>query len=153
MELVARLRHSLGDDALFTPRLADTWRPETAWQPDDPLHPSSPSLPSAPLDPVATQYAVEDERLQRRAEATRPTLMLTPPPRLSVALETGIPQRMESAERWWNIDHAFGPERLQGEWWRDDRGLDRDYWIVQTDQGQAWIYRERDQWFLQGWFD
>jgi len=50
----------------------------------------------------------------------------------------------------------YGPERLQGGWWQNER-LRRDYYIAQTRNqqrhgGYSWVYREREQWFVHGYF-
>ena len=37
--LLARLADALGEPALFSARMVDTWRPEEAWAPDQPLSP------------------------------------------------------------------------------------------------------------------
>lgn len=48
-----------------------------------------------------------------------------------------------------------GPERVETGWW-DGGDVRRDYYIVETDQGQrAWAYcaaGHRDGWMLHGWF-
>ncbi|RUL69303.1 Y-family DNA polymerase [Dyella choica] len=48
-----------------------------------------------------------------------------------------------------------GPERLETGWW-DDEAVRRDYYMVETEQGQrAWAYcapGEQTGWMLHGWF-
>ncbi|HOV58461.1 MAG TPA: DNA polymerase Y family protein, partial [Rhodanobacteraceae bacterium] len=48
-----------------------------------------------------------------------------------------------------------GPERIEAGWW-DGGDVRRDYWVVETGQGQrAWVYcaaGERGPWMLHGWF-
>ena len=49
-----------------------------------------------------------------------------------------------------------GPERIETGWW-DDGDTRRDYYVVQTRDGQrAWVFQERDAanggWMLHGWF-
>jgi len=49
-----------------------------------------------------------------------------------------------------------GPERIETGWW-DGGDTRRDYYVVQTRNGQrAWVFREHgaadDAWMLQGWF-
>jgi protein ImuB len=48
-----------------------------------------------------------------------------------------------------------GPERVETGWW-DGETVRRDYYIVQTEQGQrAWAYcepKEQTGWMLHGWF-
>ena len=57
------------------------------------------------------------------------------------------------------MTRATGPERIAGEWWRDD-ATTRDYYRVEDQSGaRFWLYREglyRDgaepRWFLHGLF-
>jgi protein ImuB len=48
-----------------------------------------------------------------------------------------------------------GPERLESGWWDDDDAR-RDYYVVETAQGQrAWAFAplgEQGSWMLHGWF-
>ena len=57
---------------------------------------------------------------------------------------------------WWRerrvaIGRAAGPERLSGDWWKD--GYARDYWRCESDSGELLAFRERERWFVQGWYD
>jgi protein ImuB len=55
---------------------------------------------------------------------------------------------------------ADGPERITGEWWRDDRevSLVRDYYRLESDRGaRVWVFRdgpadEGGRWWLHGLF-
>jgi protein ImuB len=57
------------------------------------------------------------------------------------------------------VRHADGPERIAGEWWRDDAPL-RDYYRIEDMSGRRfWVYREGldrpgrpARWFLHGVF-
>jgi len=65
--------------------------------------------------------------------------------------------------RWRHIGHrvrrADGPERIAGEWWREE-SPPRDYYRVEDEEGRRfWLYRcglyqpqARPQWFLHGIF-
>ncbi|HEX2199607.1 MAG TPA: DNA polymerase Y family protein [Burkholderiales bacterium] len=45
-----------------------------------------------------------------------------------------------------------GPERIESGWWDGDEAS-RDYFVAQMgDQSLAWIYREKEGWFLHGLF-
>jgi protein ImuB len=44
-----------------------------------------------------------------------------------------------------------GPERIEAGWWDGDDAR-RDYFIASIHEALAWIYREKDQWFLHGLF-
>lgn len=60
------------------------------------------------------------------------------------------------------IARADGPERIGGEWWRGEDGMDslRDYYRVETTEGlRLWVYRagltsarHPARWFLHGFF-
>jgi protein ImuB len=57
---------------------------------------------------------------------------------------------------WWRdrrvaIGRAAGPERLSGDWWKD--GYARDYWRCESDSGELLAFRERERWYVQGWYD
>ena len=62
-----------------------------------------------------------------------------------------------------HVVRVEGPERIEMEWWRDDRGnrLARDYFRVESQTGlRAWLYREgfysrktpHPHWYLHGLF-
>jgi protein ImuB len=45
-----------------------------------------------------------------------------------------------------------GPERIESGWWDGDEAS-RDYFVAQmADQSLAWVYREKEGWFLHGLF-
>ena len=66
---------------------------------------------------------------------------------------------MPSRGRVHRVARAAGPERIAGEWWRED-GRTRDYYRVEDQTGaRFWLYREglwRDdeapRWYLHGVF-
>jgi len=50
----------------------------------------------------------------------------------------------------------YGPERLQGGWWQDQR-MHRDYYIAQTKAQQpsgsySWVFCEGERWYVHGYF-
>ncbi|GAA0681128.1 DNA polymerase Y family protein [Dyella marensis] len=73
----------------------------------------------------------------------------TPLPRPTWLLDTPIPLRGPPPRI------LAGPERLETGWW-DGGGLRRDYYVVETAQGQrAWVFcpiGEHGPWMLHGWF-
>ena len=96
----------------------------------------------------------------------RPTRLFTPPRRIeAVAL---LPDRAPAAFTWGRrvrrVRRADGPERIFGEWWREEgeTWAVRDYFAVEDDAGQRfWLFRRGDgecavtgdlQWFLHGVF-
>jgi protein ImuB len=56
------------------------------------------------------------------------------------------------------VRRAEGPERILPPWWQFGlREAPRDYWRVETENGQRlWVFaRRRDgtpEWFIHGWF-
>jgi protein ImuB len=44
-----------------------------------------------------------------------------------------------------------GPERIEAGWWDGDDAR-RDYFVAAMDGGLAWVYREKGEWFLHGFF-
>ena len=82
-----------------------------------------------------------------------PALSVPALPRPTWLLPRPIPLRTRS------VRVLAGPERLESGWW-DSGDLRRDYYVVETAEGQrAWAFcaagehpRERDGWMLHGWF-
>ncbi len=156
-DLLARLADHLGD-ALFSPVLADTWKPEESWE-RGPYPPRTPQqnllvnrddIPAGAHadDPVEVQEAWE-------AELTypRPTLLLEEPVPIRVRCVAGRPETVHLERGWVRVTKSEGPERLQGHWWDPKGRFDRDYWVVLADERIAWIFREQGHWQLHGWFD
>jgi protein ImuB len=79
------------------------------------------------------------------------------------AVMASVPDGPPSRFTWRQCRHevarAEGPERIAMEWWRKD-GLTRDYFRVETKEGQRfWLYRDglfhqigAPRWYLQGIF-
>ncbi len=103
-------------------------------------HTASPvdaASPDLPLRKVTKDHPAS--AAQPQAGAPRPIWLLPRPIPLR-----GTPARILS-----------GPERIETGWW-DGGDMRRDYYIVETDQGQrAWAYcaaGHQDGWMLHGWF-
>jgi protein ImuB len=144
-ELLARLTDVLGEDAVLRAAPADAWRPEDTWT----RRPAQPARPARPDDdPVAWQEAAS-----WRAPLPRPTLLRHPPLPVRIEADEGRPQRLRREDGWHTISRALGPERLSGGWWRPGGDFARDYWVVDLPEGTGWVFSERGQWFLHGWFD
>jgi protein ImuB len=93
----------------------------------------------------------------------RPLRLLEKPEEVSSVLAS-VPDGPPSRFRWRQCLHevtrAEGPERIAMEWWRK-QGLTRDYFRVETKDGQRfWLYRDGlffqttnpPRWYLQGIF-
>jgi len=93
----------------------------------------------------------------------RPLRLLEKPEEISVPLSEvpdGPPVRFRWRRAQFDVARAEGPERIAMEWWRS-RGLTRDYFRVETRDGQRfWLYRDglhaqsglAPRWYLQGLF-
>ena len=91
----------------------------------------------------------------------RPERVVAGPPlrrteRMPAPLRPGwlLPQPMPLRERVQRV--LAGPERIESGWWDDD-GIRRDYYLVETTQGQrAWAFRAAGEqagpFMLHGWF-
>ena len=82
-------------------------------------------------------------------------------------IEAGLPLAPDGPPKYFrwrqcrhDIARAEGPERIAMEWWKQ-KGLTRDYFRVETKEGQRfWLYRDglykekgfADRWYLQGIF-
>lgn len=151
-DLLARLRDHFGEEALVTPRLADSWRPEGAWR----AVPVGQQLPYEPklARPVRTDDPVDLlDAWERTLRAPRPTLLLPEPLPIQVELRGERPVRVRLPEGSAAVSRCAGPERLEGEWWDPITRFDRTCWVVEIDGRTAWIFREHDRWSLHGWFD
>ena len=71
---------------------------------------------------------------------------------MPVKVHQGRPTAVGLERGWAQVHRASGPERLSSEWWQQQGGFDRDYWVVHLDQGLAWLFREEERWYLHGWF-
>lgn len=146
----ARLRATLGSDAVVRPVARDTHRPEQAavWERVDDAQFGVPGV-SAP--PATVTFL---PRLFRQ---------LDPPEPVTVEPAPGAPDTPHALRwrnRWVRIRRASGPERLGGDWWSS--AWSRDYWRVEdADQGPDLVlYRDlappdetSSVWFVQGWYD
>lgn len=147
-ELVARLTDVLGSGAVVQAHLVAAWRPEATWQACD--------LPERAVSDV---LPVKDDPVERQegqdwvAPRARPSVLRSPPMPLRVRDVQGVPEAIHTRRGWRPIRRCRGPEKLEGDWWHANGGFARDYWVVGLTVGTAWLFYERDQWFLHGWFD
>ena len=68
---------------------------------------------------------------------------------------SGSPSRFQYNGEQYVVSRYWGPERIETGWWRQ-RGVQRDYYRVETAQGfRFWIFRslQDECWFLHGAFD
>lgn len=134
--LADTLRSRLGDRSVLQMRPRASHIPERSW---------SAEAPSMLEVGTATQAA---------PQLDRPTLLLAHPvPIESVCLFPDGPigsVRMNGEAR--RVVRCRGPERLCGEWWRQESG-GRDYYQIQAEDGAwLWVFRssQSGRWFLHG---
>jgi protein ImuB len=72
---------------------------------------------------------------------------------VDVEAPRGVPRTLGWRGRRIAITRAVGPERLSGDWWKDQYA--RDYWRCESDElaRDFLLYRDAAGWRLQGWYD
>jgi protein ImuB len=143
----ARLRAELGADAIVVPVSMDEHRPERAG---------------------AWDALGENDRPKAKGQRPKstPPIHESPVPSCSRQLETPEPVDVECTDGqprilWWRgrrmrLEYPAGPERLAGDWWKDQYA--RDYWRCEDPDGEGTLVLYRDHssgsaWFVQGWYD
>ncbi|MDD3763091.1 MAG: DNA polymerase Y family protein [Nevskiales bacterium] len=124
-ETVERLLARLGQSALWSPAVHQDHRPERA-------------LARRPAgDDTAAATAPADDRQALAATPPDRPLWLLPQP---VPLPAAPPVDGE-------------PERIESGWW-DGADARRDYYTVEWQQAQAWVFRNHvdRRWYLHGWW-
>jgi hypothetical protein len=111
----------------------------TVWQTQEPAH-------------AARAHMVKESRADPQL-----TLQLFPEPR-RILVKTArrrdhdLPVKYRDAEDWVLVESAAGPDRVSGEQW--DKPFAREYFRCVNENGTlVWIYRERGEWYLHGWWD
>jgi hypothetical protein len=113
----------------------------TTWQTQEPAH-------------AARSHMVKENRTQD----PQLTLQLFPSPR-KIAVRTArrrdhdLPVKYRDNEDWVMVEAAAGPDRVSGAQW-EVQPYAREYYRCVNENGTlVWIFRERGQWYLQGWWD
>lgn len=152
-ELFDRLALRLGADRVIRPALTESHLPERAWRAAQTAagwtHERKGGRKSAGAEPSPPP--------NRDAALFRPLRLLPQPqPMQAMAVVPDQPPiwiRHQGREQ--RIRRGWGPERICGEWWRDD-GDPRDYYQIETEAGaRSWVFRHEasGQWFMHGMFD
>lgn len=135
------------------------------------LHRTAPRAGSMPERSVALTPALRQaDGAAWSDELPRPSRMLARPEPVDVIalLPDDAPRLFVWRGKRYRVTQGDGPERLQGEWWRD-RGIEgetplsvRDYYQVETEAGgRYWLFRLGDgvhaatgsmRWFIHGAF-
>jgi protein ImuB len=134
-ETLARLSALCGAENVGTPFVEETHRPDAFKM----LRPKFEGIPAA-------DNLLHGEGLKLRR--FRPAL------RAEVQLKNDMPASLSAGKLNGRIEKCSGPWRSSGDWWEQQRLWNRDEWDVQTRDGSLGrIYRENDQWFLEGIYD
>ncbi|MCC6317456.1 MAG: hypothetical protein IT361_07140 [Gemmatimonadaceae bacterium] len=172
----ARLRATLGTDAIVRPVARDTHRPERAavWERmdgqmdgwtngrvDEWTNGRMNGRTDGGRDGWAGARTGEGADARMGTPAFR---QLDPPEPAEVdvpdepSAAPAAPRALRWRNRWVRIQRAIGPERLAGDWWDD--AYARDYWRLEdADHGpDLMVFHDlRDPaacvWFVQGWYD
>jgi protein ImuB len=124
-----------------------------------------PALAGEPESSAAAPLGAGDEKSRQ----PRPLELLPWPEPIEVIapVPDGPPALFRRGRRLHRVARAEGPERIGGEWWLDDAGLDperqsriRDYYRIEDGDGRRfWVYREGlyrpdtpPRWYLHGLF-
>ena len=148
---LARLRAELGAGTVVRPVERDEHRPERQgeWKEEHPA--VAGRQMSGDSDPSTSD--VNDPPAVARNQTAAVLRLLEVPETVEVERRSGRP----AAVRWRGRRHAFahlhGPERLSGDWWRDD-SYRREYWRGEGEEkGDLLMFEENGTWYVQGWFD
>jgi protein ImuB len=146
--LVDRLAGRLGREAVVRCRLEREVEPELAYR-EEPL-----------IGERAGRRTAAAKRANQRVpwgSLDRPLYLLRQPlplEALAVAPD-GPPIQFRGQGRRHQVARHWGPERIETGWWRNRPAAVRDYYRVETTEGQRyWIFRcrRRGKWFLHGAF-
>jgi len=137
--LVDRLASRLGSEAIVRPRLSTDAQPELAFN----------------FVSLVGKKTSTSNRRSNVGPLDRPWQLDSPTPLQStLVLTDGPPMRFQYQGATHHVKRYWGPERIETGWWRR-RGICRDYYRVETDQGRRfWLFRDSYQqtWFLHGVF-
>lgn len=136
---LARLGALCGAAAVGAPQVADSHRPDAYGL--APFAPPAAAPPPVVAAPPAPPLAIRAVR---------------PPQPLEVFCQRDQPEFVRGDTCQGRVVSLVGPWRLQGEWWRRDDHLRRDYYDAQLSDGGVYRFYydpSRRQWFLDGAYD
>ncbi|MBI4869758.1 MAG: DNA polymerase Y family protein [Candidatus Wallbacteria bacterium] len=166
-QVAAKLSARLGDAAVFSPELVDSWRPEEAYRRGPLRLEVSETGGEARGSKKKKRVAKREQPGGRESCVSQLDPRFSPPglrvlPEPSAARVTPRPGRCageEPGELEWagasrRVVASSGPWSRDGEWWSG--GFSRDYFEVETADGaRLWLYRDRvtGGWFVHGVFE
>jgi hypothetical protein len=123
-----------------------------------------PSNSKHPLLEKRTKWETQEPSHAARAHMAKSsradpqlTLQLFPAPR-RISVKTArrrdhdLPVKYRDGTGWVLVESAAGPDRVSGEQWASP--FSREYYRCVVEDGTlVWIYREKGEWYLQGWWD
>jgi protein ImuB len=130
------------------------------------LRPVASHLPERAECRVQPFHFAADRKPSIPQPIPRPLLLFSPPEPIAViaTVPDGPPVRFTWRRACHRVTRADGPERIEGEWWREIAKVPqaRDYYVVEDDRGHRfWLFRQglytdssapRPGWFMHGLF-
>ena len=117
-------------------------------------HPAESHLPEKSAQVLAAAWSQRADHWPERLQP-RPLVLFQPEPVMAEEAPR-IPATFRWRGRNFTCARALGPERITPEWWLDDpdwRNGPRDYWQVDTEQGERlWLYFAHGGLKTGGWF-
>ena len=147
--LVDRLGARLGQEAVLLAETVESWIPERAahWRPAASALGDRSRLAASPVAGRSRLVAgkATSSIEARPAPALRPLRLLAQPEPIEASFD--LPDGAPFSFRWrralYRVRRAEGPERIAGEWWREDPEAPRDYFRVEDETGRHfWLFRE-----------
>ena len=136
---LARLRSLVGEDNVGVPKLLDSHHPQ-------------PFCLDA-IDDIFAEPALFPDETKESLEITLALRYLRPPLPAFMEMSEGRPflLRTQIWER--RVVITAGPWRLSGDWWGED-SWQREEWDVALSDGAVYrVYREKDEWLIEGIYD
>lgn len=151
-----RLRSALGVQGVVRPVAVDAYCPERegAWRGVDGVESTHEMADGRHQMAEKNNQTLASSAIGRPPSAISLRLLESPEPVSVIAAPRGEPRAIDWRGRRIPIARAQGPERLSGAWWTDTP-FARDYWRCESDEleQEFLLYRDREGWRLQGWYD
>jgi protein ImuB len=158
--LIERLRLRLGEEAIVSSELSESYIPERAWGAARDRRAGKQVTGDGKFGPAPSSPSCLRAFVPSCLSSSRPLHLFSSPIDIRVMVSPsddaeGQPAAFTHAGRVHTIVHAVGPERIAGRWW-DGHDKTRDYFDVEdTTARRFWIFRVREtgRWYLHGGFE